>query len=224
MPTPQRNRTPPTRRSGLRARKRKPLLKLSRGALVAGALVLALGLTASMLAVLSPAPLQPDVSGRLVATSESPRSLEFAPAMKTRIPVQPGRWTAIYVRHSNTPEGSAATLAEHARLRGISGPPDHFVIGNGRGMADGEVQFTARWNEQAPAASPEVGIRIDPGWISVCLIGDFDRQPPTPAQRERLAALVAALGGPLSLTEDHVVRLNYHDSAAGSGELFLAAN
>lgn len=192
----------------------------NRRLIVGGALLAGLGLTTALLVLLSPSPLAPDVSGRLFASREAPRTLDpeaFESIFQTRQPIRRGHWNAIFVHHSNTAGGSAASLAESARARGISGPPDHFVIGNGDGMHDGEVQFTPRWDQQAPAAAPAAGVPIKPQCISICLIGDFDDRPPTTAQRQRLAQLLAALSQHLNLRSDQVHSLDLPDSAGGIG-------
>src|SRR5207302_2927514 len=68
----------------------------------------------------------------------------------------------IYIHHSRS--GGGAPSAS-----------DHFVIGNGSGLSDGEVQMGQRWEEQRSAAAPVARTRIDPTCISICIVGDFDR-------------------------------------------------
>jgi hypothetical protein len=173
-----------------------------------------LGLTTLLLAVLSPSPMAPDVFGRLfVGDSKTTIDSAFEGVVR-------GRWTRIYIHHSNTPGGDANTLADRSRADGQSGPPDHFVIGNGDGMEDGEVQVTARWAAQLPAGSPAGGRSIDEGWISICLIGDFDRTRPTEAQRQRLSQLVQEMESRLGLGRDRLTFLHNADSATGIGRRF----
>ena len=45
-----------------------------------------------------------------------------------------------------TSGGSAMTRSPRGSE---NGPGDHFVVGNGDGAVDGEIQFTQRWNLQA---------------------------------------------------------------------------
>ena len=191
-----------------------PVTRPPRGLIVSIALVGALGLTTALLALLSPSPLSPDFAGQLAKAEESLDRL-----FDLEADIHPDRWTAVYVHHSNTPSGNASTLADAARERGILGTPDHFVIGNGDGMVDGEIQFTERWTRQLPAASPALGVRVEPDCISVCLIGDFDRNRPTVEQQARLDQLLAALIERLNLGPDAVVRVIAKDSAAGMGSL-----
>jgi N-acetyl-anhydromuramyl-L-alanine amidase AmpD len=60
------------------------------------------------------------------------------------------------------------------------------VIGNGDRMRDGEVQYGYRWSKQMNGTSGD-------GAISICLIGDFDREIPTVQQMEKLTWLVREL-------------------------------
>ena len=171
---------------------------LSRRAIVACALMGALGFTTALLAILSPRPLTPDISGRLFATGQESRSLDFEPVFQTRVPPRQNFWTGILVRSSGTPAGDAASLAEQVRSRG--GLPDHFVIGNGQGMGDGEIQFTSRWAGQAPAASAQ-----NQRWIVICVVGDRAAERPTEAQSARLKALTEALCSRLKIPRERVV-------------------
>jgi len=86
----------------------------------------------------------------------------------------------------------------HRRVRGEEhGLVYHFVIGNGRGMRDGEMRATGRWAAGLPAAdlrSPGAG----DGAVAVALAGDFEVEDPTRAQLEALDELLdyfAAKGG-----------------------------
>lgn len=179
---------------------RQSLSGLSRRAIVTCALLGALGITTALLTILSPRPLAPDVSGRLFATGQEARSLDFEPVFQTRVPPRPDYWTGILVRSSGTNAGDAATVAEQARAPGVAGPPDHFVIGNGQGMGDGEIQFTSRWADQLPAGSVE-----EQRWIAICMVGNPAVEGPTEAQRARLQALTEALCSRLEIPRKRVV-------------------
>src|SRR5690606_4226195 len=133
----------------------------------------------------------------------------------------PGRWDTICIPHRKTPGGGTSTLAALARAGRIDGAPHHFVIGSREGMGDGEVQVTSRWSEQSPAASPAPGARIEPGCISICRSGDFDRMRPTEAQRASLARLLGVLEDRLQLGADRVLQLSQEGSAAGVGRHFV---
>ena len=196
--------------------------RASRPLVMGAALVGALGLTAGLLAWASPAPLSPDAVGRLFVAAEAPRpgagALEAA--FETRAAIRPGRWQYVYVHQSKTPGGDAATLAGAAAAWGVAGPADHFVIGNGLGAGDGEIQFTPRWDEQQPAAPPAAGATVHPACVSICLVGDLDRAPPTAAQVRRLGELLDALEGRLGLGRDRLVVVRDSPTAAGVGGSF----
>jgi len=72
----------------------------------------------------------------------------------TQVAPLPHRWQTIYIHHSRTSRGDAASLAGG----GAEGSGDHFVIGNGDGAMDGELQFTGRL-EPAAAGGPGAGLR-----------------------------------------------------------------
>jgi len=181
--------------------------------IVMASLACVLTLTSALLLALAPPPLVPDASASLFAV-DNPASLDVV--FDTAVEVRPGRWTYIYVRHSATPTGSAATLATPR-----NGLGDHFVIGNGDGAIDGEIQIGQRWNHQTPAAPPPQAAEIDPTCISICLIGDFDRSLPTPTQMRRLAQLVNTLQGKLGVSADRVSFITTQpNSAAAIGKYF----
>ena len=68
----------------------------------------------------------------------------------------------------------------------------HFVIGNGHGMADGEIGVSQRWTQQLDGGhlASEAQNKIA---LGVCLVGNFDKYRPTPKQTESLRALAMAL-------------------------------
>lgn len=118
------------------------------------------------------------------------------PAMRARITdgvtVAPGRWTSIVVHHSATASGNAARFHDyHLYERGWEGGLGyHFVIGNGDGSGDGEVEIGARWLLQ------ETGVHVrlhNAGAIGICLVGNFEETAPTPTQMRALTCLVRCL-------------------------------
>ena len=68
----------------------------------------------------------------------------------------------------------------------------HFVIGNGSGMRDGEIQPSERWREQLDGGHlrSEEQNKIA---LGICLVGNFDDHKPTEKQMQSLNALVRAL-------------------------------
>ena len=186
-----------------------------RNFLVFLSLVGLLSFTSVLLLALSPDPLSPAAPASLFAL-DAPRSMDDIFRVST--PVEAGRWKYIFVHHSASPAGSVATVAAPGGL-----PSDHFVIGNGDGAIDGEIQLTQRWAAQM-AAAPSAGLdRIGADCISICLVGDFDRAAPTPTQTLRLTQLVGALQRRLQIGAGSVVMLEGNGSPAGAGRLFPAS-
>lgn len=171
-----------------------------------------LTVTSALLLALAPAPLTPDSSTSLFAV-DTPQALD--PIFETRTAIKRGQWKYVFVHHSRTAAGDAVTLAET-----FGGLGDHFVIGNGDGAADGEIQLGYRWDQQQSAAPPVGASEIDPACISICLIGDFDSTVPTPVQLRRLGQLVAALQGRLGIAADRVILVDQTGSSTGIGRYF----
>ena len=67
-----------------------------------------------------------------------------------------------------------------------------FVIGNGSGMADGEIAVGRRWMQQLDGGhlASEAQNKIA---LGICLVGNFDQHPPTSREMASLRALVEAL-------------------------------
>lgn len=104
----------------------------------------------------------------------------------------------IEIADSGTSQGSASAFDDWYRsARGDPrGCPFHYVIGNGNGAADGEVQRTARG-----------GAALDPGEqrVRVCLVGRLDRAEASEAQRRALVQAVRALCAQYRVPPDRVV-------------------
>jgi hypothetical protein len=185
-----------------------------RRVIVLSTLITVLTLTSALLLALAPAPLTADASSSLFAI-DAPISMDAI--FQTDSPVRTARWKYIYVHHSRTTSGNAMTLA-----RSADGVGDHFVIGNGDGCMDGEIQIGQRWNKQLSALPPAGAQEIDKDCISICLVGDFDRSVPTPTQLRRLQQLTAALQSRLRISGKNVLMIDQPNTSAGSGRYFPA--
>lgn len=175
-------------------------------------LVAVLTLTSGLLLALAPAPLTPGAAHSLFAV-EAPASLDVI--FDAQTPVNTDRWQYIYVHHTKTPSGSAASLATSP-----AGLADHFLIGNGDGCADGELQLSQRWSHQQSAGRIAGLDSIDPACISITLVGDFDQARPTPTQMRRLTQLVTALQNRLHIPAERVWLVQSPQGAAGVGKYF----
>ncbi len=119
-------------------------------------------------------------------------------------------WTHIVIHHSGTRQGNVRDMDRYHReqRRMVNGLGYHFVIGNGQGMADGEIAIGPRWSRQqdgghlASAAQNQYA-------IGICLIGNFDQTRPTAQQLASLRALVRHLqqqcGIPTSQVTTHTL-------------------
>lgn len=120
-------------------------------------------------------------------------------------------WRWIVLHHSGTERGSVNAIdREHRRQTDRKGNHwlgigYHFVIGNGRGMEDGAIEPTFRWKQQLHGAHAGSETHNESG-IGICLIGNFEDQPPTPAQQQAATQLVELLAIRFQLPRDHVLR------------------
>jgi N-acetylmuramoyl-L-alanine amidase len=113
------------------------------------------------------------------------------------------RWRHIVLHHSATPGGNVAAFEAWHRSgsrRFALGMAYHFVIGNGRGMRDGELVAGSRWRRQQQGAhiaarlrDEQTGANLAAESIGVCLVGNFENAAPTRAQLATLRRLVRVL-------------------------------
>lgn len=144
----------------------------------------------------------------------------------TRKPLDKARWQAIVIHHSATPGGKPDALDALAREQGLKELGYHFVIGNGNGMADGELFVGRRWRDQVPGA--HVGGK-DGDWynqrsIGLCVVGDGDKGRLSEAQEERLAELTASLCRRLGISPSRVYLHSDLAPTTSPGRLFPAAS
>lgn len=102
------------------------------------------------------------------------------------------RWNRIEIRYSNTKAGNIEQLA---LFNGLTNPEDincHFVICNGLGAPDGQIQPTERWQKQWSSVPDRAGDGGD-RTIRICVIADGIDNLPTDFQTKRGDALVEGL-------------------------------
>lgn len=105
-------------------------------------------------------------------------------------------WRFIVLHHSATPEGSYDQIdREHRKILGFEGCGYHFVIGNGTGSDDGQIEIAQRWINQKQGVHCRNARThdVDEYGIGICMVGDLDQQPPTPRQVAAAKALVTYL-------------------------------
>jgi hypothetical protein len=184
--------------------------KSRRNVLVLAGLLLSLTLTSMLLLLLAPSPLVPDAAKSLIAT-ESANTLD--PIFDTRVAVNRSRWKYIYIHHSKTRHGNAVTIAPSP-----AGMGDHFLIGNGDGCGDGEIQVGRRWVDQQTARPAAASVADN--CISICVVGDLDQNPLTKLQMRRLQQLVQTLQTRCDIPRNGILMYDQPDSSAGVGNFF----
>jgi len=117
------------------------------------------------------------------------------------------RWTRIVVHHSRSRHGDAAKLARQHQDMGLASLGYHFVIGNGRGMADGELHVAERWLRQQPGAhvAGPNSLAYNRDSIGVCLVGDGRQESFGRGQIDRLVATVATLAQTLDIPSSQIL-------------------
>ncbi|HAV63072.1 MAG TPA: hypothetical protein DCY13_12000 [Verrucomicrobiales bacterium] len=108
-----------------------------------------------------------------------------------RIPVRSRRWKNIVIHHSATPNGTLKGMDRyHREERHMqNGLAYHFVVGNGKGMKDGEIAAGERWTGQI-AGGHLASESLNQVSLGICLVGNFEQAEPTSRQLESLAGLI----------------------------------
>ena len=117
-------------------------------------------------------------------------------------PVRRGRWKYIIVHNSGTREGNARVFdIYHLRVRHMkNGLAYHFVIGDGHGSGDGQIEIGHRWTAQLNGGHVASDYLNDIS-LGICLVGDFNRDIPTPAQIGALEELIEYLRNRVGKTQ-----------------------
>ncbi len=160
--------------------------------------------TSALLLALSRPPLTPDSLYAIESTGAGVQSI-----FQTQNPIAPSAWRTIYIHHSRTPDGNSQSLAQPTGELA-----DHFVITNGQGGSDGQIEVSQRWHQQTP------GLYINRESISICVIGDLDRALPTNKQLQTLDTLVTALQAQLQIPPQNIIIRDDPNSPAGIGQYF----
>jgi N-acetyl-anhydromuramyl-L-alanine amidase AmpD len=120
--------------------------------------------------------------------------------------VAPRPWRYIVIHHSATPTGSAAEFDRMHKAKGWDELGYHFVIGNGTGSGNGQVEVGGRWRAQKWGAHAKTADnRYNDYGIGICLVGNFDVDRPTAAQLASLSKLVAFLEKTYHISETNVI-------------------
>lgn len=105
------------------------------------------------------------------------------------------RWSWIVIHHSATSVGGAARFdRDHRLVRGWDELGYHFVIGNGTDTPDGAVEVGPRWPKQKHGAHCKTPNNFyNEHGVGICLVGNFEKSRPTPAQLASLRKLIEFL-------------------------------
>jgi len=114
-------------------------------------------------------------------------------------------WSAIVIQQSGSVDGSGQSLGRLHEKLGLGGLAHHFVIGNGHGSPDGQIEAGFRWDRQVHGAFRSGIPTLDPHALGICLIGDGKRQEPTEAQFRQLVWLVRKLQTRFHIPADRVI-------------------
>ena len=111
-----------------------------------------------------------------------------------RAPVVRKRWQFIVVHNSGSRQGNARVFEYyHRRVRKMrNGLAYHFVIGNGTSTGNGQIEIGERWRRQINGGHVHSDY-LNNIALGICLVGDFNRDQPTPAQLESCEELIKYL-------------------------------
>lgn len=112
-------------------------------------------------------------------------------------------WNRIEVFYSGTRGGNIVRLARSNGLTDSSDVNLHFVICNGTGGTDGQIQSTERWRRQRPCMTGGNWYGTSQT-IRICIIADGLMARPTDCQVKRTAALVELLARRFEISAEHI--------------------
>ena len=164
------------------------------------------------------ASISPQPPAAATVMRNSPPALPSGPGLASnpwRPAVKARDWKHIVLHHTATTLGSVESInAAHLKNKDKNGNPwlgigYHFVIGNGNGMADGAIEPTFRWRTQIQGAhAGSINKDFNERGIGICLVGDFERTSPTPAQKKSVKLLVKTLRAQYGIPAASVVGHN----------------
>jgi len=111
-----------------------------------------------------------------------------------RAPVARHRWRFIVVHNSGTRQGNARIFDYYHRYvrKMPNGLAYHFVIGNGTSSGNGQIEIGGRWIKQLQGGHVHSDY-LNNISLGICLVGDFNRDLPTDAQKAALEELIRYL-------------------------------
>ena len=137
-------------------------------------------------------------------------------------------WKHIVIHHTASATGNVNSIHEsHLKKKDKNGNHwmgigYHFVIGNGNGMGDGEIESTFRWREQLHGAHAGANEYNQHG-IGIALVGNFENAPPSPAQLAAVKRLVAVMKSEYGIGSNKVIGHKDVKATACPGKFFPIA-
>ncbi|MGR3311144.1 MAG: peptidoglycan recognition protein family protein [Candidatus Brocadiales bacterium] len=118
-------------------------------------------------------------------------------------------WRYIILHHSATNGGNAADFDKyHKKVRGWEyGLAYHFVIGNGSGSDDGEIETGERWRKQIHGAHT-ANMDYNRIGIGICIVGNLEEKMITPRQFDSLYQIVLYLSRRHDISLSNIIMHN----------------
>ena len=118
-------------------------------------------------------------------------------------------WKYIVIHHSAGNNGNAKIFHDWHTEKGYGGLAYHFVIGNGNGSNDGEIETGFRWIEQISGTH----VTVDSWYhnifgIGICLVSDFNKTNPTSEQLNSLITLITNLSKQYDIPIENIIGHN----------------
>ncbi len=115
-------------------------------------------------------------------------------------------WKYIVIHHSASDSGNATSIGKyHKNNRGwVNGLGYDFVIGNGNGSRDGQIEVGNRWNRQIDGAHAG-NTEYNKYGIGICLVGNFENDYPTNPQISSLLYLINYLQERCNIHKDKII-------------------
>ncbi len=127
-----------------------------------------------------------------------------------RVDVEENSWRQIVIHHSATNGGDAHAFDTYHRekRKWANGLAYHFVIGNGSGSKDGEIEVGERWTKQIHGAHT-ANMDTNRIAIGICLVGNFEEEHvPTQNQMKSLISLINYLSNRYHIPKSNVIGHN----------------
>ncbi len=121
------------------------------------------------------------------------------------------QWQFIVVHNSGTRQGNAKVFDYyHKHVRHMqNGLAYHFVIGNGTSTGNGQIEVGDRWRRQINGGHVHSD-NLNNIALGICLVGDFNRSQPTPAQLQSCEELIRYLRQRCGKVGNHYMLVKPH--------------